>query len=396
MGLTDILNEMMQSEIDKGLAKESFLLIYKDNEKIFENGFTDFKDRPAPNDKTIFKMFSMTKPVTSLAAMICLERGLFKYDDEVGKYIPEYSDMKVLCGEGTVPAKRKMLVSDLLNMTGGMEYPNDFSEAGKKLLFGLFREVEEGYPEKTVPTLELMSKSAGFPLADQPGETWNYSLCADVLGAVIEVASGMKYSEFLKENIFKPLDMTDTDFYVPADKTDRFITMFDRKPDGSYEPWDYPFLGTFDRRHKPQFESGGAGLVSTPCDYANFALLLANKGMLPGKFSKDGDDIRLISEETWNFMTSPKLSEDQLKRPHEFWYSMKGYNYGCLMRILEDKEAGGLPYSGLGEFGWDGWGGTYFCVDPVTGVVFLYFINQTNGNREEWMKKLKNTMYEYL
>ena len=398
MSVQDRLDKIMQEEIDDGRAIGSVLLVYKDNKEIARGAYgldSPFNQKPM-TDNAIFRMFSMTKPVTSLAVMICLEKGLFKTTDLVEDYLPGFKNMTVLLPDGgTEPARRPITIADCLSMTAGLEYPNDFTEAGKILDKKLFGPIQEKYPETMVPTVELMNRCGEFPLLYQPGEKWNYSLCADVLGAVVEVASGVKYSAFLKENIFEPLGMKDTGFFVPEDKLDRYVTMHDKHYlTGEITVWDEPFLGTMSRKYVPAFESGGAGLVSTPDDYAKFALLLTNDGELPAEFSPSGKPVRLISKETAHFMRSPQLTPSQQETAN--WESLEGYNYGNLMRILEDTEKAKLHGPALGEFGWDGWGGTYVSIDPVNKITFMYFINVTNGNREGQMKLLKNALYNEL
>lgn len=394
------LDNIMQEEIDRGGAVGTVCLVYKDNQEIYRGsfGFQNAAEKSPMKDTNIFKLFSMTKPVTSLATMILFERGLLKPEDLVEEYLPGFRNMAVLMqGEDgaytEVPAKTGITIQQLLSMTAGLEYPNDVTKAGLILGENLFWPMESRYPDEMIPTVELMNRAGDCPLLYEPGTKWNYSLCADVLGAVIEVITGMTYGEFLEKNIFEPLGMIDTGFYVPEDKYDRLVTMYDFA-DGKYAEWDNPFLGTMSRKYKPLFESGGAGLTSTPDDYAKFALTLLNNGTLPAEFSKTGRPVRIISEDTAKYMRTPQLNESQKETAN--WYSLEGYNYGNLMRILEDPEKAGLKGPAVGEFGWDGWAGTYVSIDPVNQVIFMYFINVTNGNREYQMKVLKNALYDCL
>lgn len=391
-----VLDSIMQEEIDRGSAVGTVCLAYKDNKEIYRGVFgkdntTD--DKPI-SYSSIFKLFSMTKPITSLATMIMLERGLIKLEDSVENYLPGFKNQMVLQEDGSLrPAVNKATIKNLLSMTAGIEYPNDVTKAGMILGEKLFWPMECKYPGEMIPTVELMNRVGEMPLLYEPDTKWNYSLCADVLGAVIEVVTGMSYGSFLDENIFKPLGMKDTGFYVPEDKYDRLVTMHDYV-DGKYVPWDKPFLGTMSRKYKPLFESGGAGLVATPDDYAKFALALANEGTLPAEFSPTGEPVKIISKETAKYMRTAQLSVSQRKTAN--WYSLEGYNYGNLMRVLDDPEKAGLKGPAIGEFGWDGWAGTYVSIDPVNKIVFMYFINVTNGNREWQMKVLKNALYDCL
>ena len=408
------LDELMQAEIDGNNAVGTGLYVFKDNELIYQGFFGS--DTPGSDKKldenSIFRMFSMTKPVTSLACMMAMEQGLFKPESKISEFLPGFKNAKVIVKKDngeyeTVPAEREITVEDCLTMTAGLEYPNDQTEAGMLLGEGLFWTLEGGYPEKKMGTVELMNKTGEFPLLYQPGEHWNYSLCADVIAAVIEVSSGMRYGDYLKKYIFEPLGMKDTGFYVPAEKLDRLVTMHDKQGD-AWVKWEGTFLGMEKKNYgnpelqvRPEFESGGAGLVSTPVDYIKFLSVLANHGVYVESFGKNDASentakapMRLISEESWKYMTAPRLNEDQLSTAN--WYSLQGYNYGCLMRVLADPEKAETPMIPCGEFGWDGWAGTYFSVDPVNNIVLLYFINVTNGNREWQMKALKRVIYDNL
>ncbi len=390
------LDSIMQEEIDRGGAIGTVCIAYKDNKEIYRGVFgkDNMTDVKPIKDSSIFKLFSMTKPITSLATMIMLERGLLKLEDPVEKFLPGFKNQKVLQADGTLrPANNKATIKSLLSMTAGIEYPNDVTKAGLLLGEKLFWPMESKYPYEMIPTVELMNRVGEFPLLYEPDTKWNYSLCADVLGAIIEIVSGVSYGTFLEENIFKPLGMKDTGFYVPEEKYDRLVTMHDYV-DGKYVPWDNPFLGTMSRKYKPLFESGGAGLTATPDDYAKFALTLANEGTLPAEYSPTGKPVTIISKDTAMFMRTAQLNDSQRETAN--WYSLEGYNYGNLMRVLDDPVKAGLKGPAIGEFGWDGWAGTYVSIDPVNNVVFMYFINVTNGNREWQMKVLKNALYECL
>lgn len=394
--IKDNLDKILQEEIDIEQAIGTYCMAYYDNKLVYEgaHGKDNLVDDKPITRGSIFRMFSMSKPVTSVAVHILMERGLLKREDYADNYIPGFKELSVIDSKGVVSKiDGRITIEHLLTMTAGMEYPNDFTKAGWELGTKLFWPLENGYPDKMIPTVELMNKAAQMPLLYKPGEHWNYSLCADVLGAIVEVVTGEKYSDFLKKNIFEPLGMVDTDFWVPADKLDRLVTMHDRKND-VYEPWDYPFLGTMPRKYKPEFESGGAGLVSTPADYSKFALMLVNEGTLPAEFSPTGEKVQILKPYTVRSFMKGALNKDQLETAN--WDSMVGYNYNNIMRVLEDTEKAQVYGPKPGEFGWDGWAGTYFSVDIKSKVTFLYFINVTNGSRDWRMKQLKNQLYKDL
>ena len=485
MSLKERLDELMQSEIDQNYAVGTELFVYHYGSLIYEGSFGS--DVPGGtkklDEKSIFRMFSMTKPVTAVAAAIAMSHRLFTRESKISDFLPAFKNVRVLAeeertgkndlsallvddekknentdsaasteptddqsafasktaendmglklpgqdddrnvkimyGVKTVPADREITVGDCLSMTAGLEYPNDQTKAGMILGKELFWPLEAGYPDKKMSTVELMNNVGAYPLLYQPGTRWNYSLCADIIGAVIEVASGMRYGDFLKNYIFEPLGMEDTDFFVPADKLDRLVPMFDKQGD-EWVRWEGTFLGMEKKDYgnpelqlRPAFESGGAGLVSTPKDYTNFLMMLLNDGKLePGYawpcFDAISDDrepsgyvdnitphLCLIEEEDLAELTKPRLNEEQKKTAD--WYSLKGYNYGSLMRVLESPDMAETPLIPAGEFGWDGWAGTYFSIDPTNKILLLYFVNQTNGNREWHMKALKRVIYDEL
>ena len=211
----------------------------------------------------------------------------------------------------------------------------------------------------------------------------DYGISADILGCVIEKASGVKYSRFLKENIFEPLGMNDTGFFVPAEKLSRFTALYKYENDKLVRDYEN-YLGLTDYTAPPSFESGGAGLVSTIADYAKFANMLCNRG----KFG----DVQLISSESFDYMTAPKLGAVQQS---DLWERLNGYNYACLMRIMTDESSAEIKTSN-GEFGWDGWTGTYFCANPENGIVCLCF-TQIAGAGTTWQaQKIDKIVYDEL
>lgn len=186
----------------------------------------------------------MTKPITSVAVMILLEKGKIALTDAVSTYIPGFKDQKVLTEDGYVPAYREVTIQDLLNMTAGVNYPDASFPAGKEMqdmIDKFYKDTEEGRPVSTYELANLIGKQ---PLRFQPGENWNYSFCADVLGAIIEDVSSKRYSDYLKDEIFNPLGMHDTDFYVPESKQGRFMQNYEYMPETqTMEPCQWQHLG---------------------------------------------------------------------------------------------------------------------------------------------------------
>ena len=201
--------------------------------------------------------------------------------------------------------------------------------------------------------------AAEIPISFEAGSRWDYGISADVLGGIIEKAADIPFGEFMHNYIFEPLGMSDTGFYVPEDKRDRFTALY-KWYDGALVRDEGRYLALTDYSKPPAFESGGAGLCSTIDDYSRFARMLCNGGEFGG--------VRILGNETVEYMTSPMLSAEQ----NTMWDRLKGYNYGCLMRVMTEPDIAEVR-TGAGECGWDGWTGTYFNFNLKNGISVLFF-----------------------
>ncbi len=384
----EMLSTVIQKEIDNGVINGAAIRVIHNNESIYQDelGFAD-KEKGLPIEiNTIYRMFSMTKPVTAVATMILYERGMLNLLSPVSDYLEGFKNQKVITRDGLVDVARPVMIQDLLNMTAGIPYPDDTFEAGKQMA-ALFNQVDqEYYSGKPVSTVEFCNRIGQVPLEFQPGERWRYGACADILGAVIEVVSGRNFSLFLQEEIFEPLSMDDTAFYVPSEKLDRFAKTYDFIPGKNrLETFEGPFLGLYSYLTPPAFESGGAGLVSTIKDYSRFALMLANRGTYNGK--------RILGHKTIEYLTSSQLTDEQMITYN--WDSISGYSYGNLMRMMKDPTKAASNGS-VGEFGWDGWTGNYFFVDPKEKLVMIYMVQKCGGTNPPFMRKLRSIIYGAL
>ncbi|MBI9016960.1 MAG: beta-lactamase family protein [Phycisphaerae bacterium] len=316
------------------------------NGKIIYNETFGLMDREAKKETqkdTIYRFYSMTKPITSVAAMILYDQGKIKLDDPVSNYLPEFKDLKVYDESGkNVELNKPMTVRDLLRHTSGLTYgifgntPVDKMYRQQKIL------------NRNIP-LEKMTDSLGkIPLQYQPGTKWHYSVSADVLGALIERVSGESLDEFFQENIFKPLDMKDTSFMVPKDKVQRFAACYSPKPGKGLKLNDAP--KTSEYLTKPVKLSGGGGLVSTGRDYMRFCQMLANEGQLNGT--------RILKKETVNMMTQNQL-------PKGVYQGIgSGFGLGFSVRLFGGK----IP---KGEYGWGGAASTHFWISPKDKIVVI-------------------------
>lgn len=389
------LNKVLTDELDRGDALGNGLLVFHKGKEVYRNtfGIDSLEKGTKFTDRLIFRWCSMTKPVTAIAVNQLIERGVISLDDPVGKFIPTFNNQSIYTENGNVPAKTPMTVWHLLHMVSGLDYPHPYNPVAK-MVMEYYGKLEGDDPDVLRDTISICTELGKFPLMYEPGTTWAYSTSADVLGAIVEIASGMKYSEYLKENVLGPLGMTDTDFYIPEEKWDRFASMYTREEDGSYKEWDPIFLGMKDRHFKQPFESGGAGLNGTMDDYSKIALTLLNDGTLPKEFAPNGEAVTILKPETVKRMRTASLDENQRKGMN--WESLIGFNYGDLMRVLDTPEGCGYTPAFPGEFGWDGWTGNYVCMDPANDMCFVYFIQIGNGSRPPMYNRIKQTIYENI
>lgn len=390
MNMNKQLDEMLSRCLSDGDYAGVCAGVYQRGKCLY-NGCFGMADREAGRpmqQDTIFRIYSMSKPVTAVAVMQLIEQGKLHPDLPLSMYIPEFRDPMVCEPDGTLrPAKREILIRDLLSMSSGLCYPNCISRSQRETaaLFGQMEASRQNGEDMT--TLELCRGLAKIPLAFDPGTHWEYGTSADVLGGVVEVVSGKRYRDYLRDAVFDPLGMEDTDFFVPAEKQARFAAAYQMDEHRTILRDDGCYLGLTDYSALPAFQSGGAGLVSTIPDYAKFAGMLANGGI-----SDNG--VRLLSRRAVEFICTPQISSEVLRRDQD-WDSLRGYDYGCLVRVLTDKAAAGT-IADPGEFGWDGWTGTYFCVDPGEQLSILFMIQLSCAGTSLPAKLMRNIVYANL
>jgi len=369
------LIKTLRKSIDNNETAGGNLLVIKGGKEIFyhEDGFFDRETGRSITRDTIFRVCSMSKPVTAAAVMILLERGEIDLYEPVSKYLDGFKTQMTDEGGSMVPAEREATLKDLLSMTSGLVYEGE-SKAGKDteaLLREIRNRLTDGLPMGTV---EAMNKLGKCSLAFQPGSTWEYGLSADVLGAVVEVVSGKGFGEFLRDEIFEPLNMQDTGFYLPKEKRNRLAKAYASDGKGGLEF----YTDAYQADVPPAFESGGGGLLSTIDDYSQFTRMLMNGGNL-GK-------VRILRPKTIQYMTSATLNAVQQKT---LWFDLDGYSYGNLLRVMTDCSRAGVIAS-PGEYGWAGWMGTYFCNCPKDDLTFLFMMQKTDSGTTHLARKLQN------
>ena len=379
--ITDILAAAVENQECAGIS----VLVRRHGEEVLytQAGMADVAEGRLIQRDSIFRLYSQTKPITAVAVMLLVERGLIDLMDGVDKFLPGFRNPRIVDREGNITkAPRAPWIMDLLGMTAGLSYPGD--DPAGQYAAKVFEEAHAAINAGGgIPTVEFMNRLGEQPLAFAPGTHWRYSTCADVLGAVVEVVSGKRFGEFLRDELFIPLNMVDTAFFVPAEKMDRFVTCYERGPEG-LTPWLGMNLacGVYDR--DPAFESGGAGLVSTLEDYSHFADMMLNKGVWQGK--------RFLSPKSVEFLTTPQLN-DTCRR--DMWDSLNGFSYGKMCRVCMEPE----QYAGLalkGEYGWDGWLGSYYANFPNEGMTILSMQNTTNAGASTVVRKVRNAILAAL
>ena len=365
--------ELFMEQLPKHGFPACELSITKDGENIFRKGvgYSDAAKTKPVSDKDIYWIFSATKVITCIAAMRLVERGLIGLDDPVSKYIPEYANLNILNKDGTLsPAKNAMTILHLFTMTGGMGYDTK----SKSILDS---------EDKT--TLGLVRAMAKEPLFFEPGTHYRYSLCHDVLGAVVEVVSGMKYSEYVEQNIFKPLGLKDIGFRPTEEQQSRFTTLY-RYENGAQRANEIPTKCNFIL--SDEYDSGGAGLFSTVDEYMKIITVVACGGT-----TKDG--YQLLKPETIAMMGVNRLCDDAL---NDFASSrFFGYGWGLCGRVHMDAEYS-LSKSPVGEFGWDGAACAFVMIDTKNRIA-MYFGTHIHGCSYGYHRvhpHLRDLLYEAL
>ncbi|MBO7662004.1 MAG: beta-lactamase family protein [Clostridia bacterium] len=368
--------------VDSGEIAGCAVRIMRNDEVAYEGsfGYADLgKKVEISAENTIFPIASMTKVVTVAGIMQLYEQGLFKMWDPVSQFLPGFKNPKIAKEkpDGSyeiVEAKGEVTMRQLFTMTSGVPY--DWTEtAAGRIRAEKEKEYAEQNPGKMPTTVEYSNLVGQLPLAFEPGERWMYGFSIDVLGAVIEILTGKTLGEYLKENIFDPLEMRDTGFFVPAGKQDRIATLYHIQEGLKPENRQYP-------ASKPDFESGGGGLFSTVRDYSRFAQMLLHGGTLDG--------VRILGRKTVELISTDHLTPEQRKGDN--WDTQRGYGYGLGVRVMTNPELAGINGS-VGEWGWDGAFGNWFCVDPKEKLTCVYLTTNLPGDHYRFVPKLMASMY---
>jgi len=388
------ISDAFKKEIDEGKLPGAVLLVARKGKLVYADavGFQDKEaGKPIARD-SIFRIYSMTKPIVSAAAMMLVEEGRIQLTDPVSKFLPAMKSMNVSVAKTDaefaritytqLAAEREMTVQDLLRHTAGLAYGEITQNTVVKEALGkagLYKSAID-YDARDLAPAEEIERLAKVPLAHQPGTVWEYSLASDVLGRVVEAAAGERLADFLDKRLFKPLKMVDTGFRVPQDKIGRLAKplptdLTSGKPNN-----------LIDVSAMPANDSGGAGGVSTAADYLRFAQMLLNGGQLDGN--------RILSRSTVALMTSDHLGTriSAPTTPGELLLGVPGYTFGLGFAVRQGPGVAGVPGS-AGEFMWAGYAGTYFWVDPKEEIAALYMTQAPSPIRAYYRRLFKQLVY---
>jgi CubicO group peptidase (beta-lactamase class C family) len=368
------MSDAFKREIDKGTIPGATVMVARRG----QIGWFEALGRQSPASSTpmaqnsIFRIFSMTKPIVSVGIMMLLEEGQFLLNDPVAKYIPEFADQKVGVESNgklnLVPLNRPMTIQDLLRHTSGITYDH----TGNSLVQQLYQQTR--LRSRKISNAEHAALVASLPLLCQPGTEWNYSRSTDILGRIIEVVSGKTLSAFLTERILAPLQMAETAFHTGEENAGRLAEPF------AADPWTGEKVQLFNMLERPVMESGGGGLVSTTMDYARFCQMLLGGGVLDGN--------RIVGRKTLELMASDHLGPD-VKIQGTLLQPGHGFGLGFALRTQQ----GIAPFPGsVGQFFWSGMGGTFFWIDPKEEL-FAVFMSQGPGQREYTRTLVRNLVY---
>jgi CubicO group peptidase (beta-lactamase class C family) len=368
------MSDAFKREVDKGTVPGVTVMVSRRG----QIGWFDAIGRQnpaasAPMAKdSIFRIFSMTKPIVSVGIMMLVEDGHFLLSDPIAKFIPEFSEQKVgVENHGKlelVPVQRPITVQDLLRHTSGITYDH----TGNSLVQQLYQ--QSRLRSRKISNAEHAGLVASLPLICQPGAEWNYSRSTDILGRIIEVASGKTLGAFLTERILAPLQMAETAFHTSEENAGRLAEPFPT------DPWNGEKVQLFNMLERPAMESGGGGLVSTTMDYARFCQMLLSGGALDG--------VRIIGRKTLQLMASDHLGPT-VKVNSPLMPAGHGFGLGFAVRTHQ----GMAPFAGsLGEFFWSGMAGTYFWIDPKEDL-FAVFMMQGPGQRQHFRYLLRSLVY---
>ena len=396
-------DHLKQRYVEAGRFPGTQLTVYRRGQLVHNSsqGFADLERKVRVKDDTIFRIYSMTKPITSIAFMMLVEEGRVALEEPVHKYIPEWKNLGVFQAGIwpaflTRPPSRPMQIVDLMRHTSGLTY--GFQQRSN--VDAAYRELKIGEVEKAGTLPSMIADLAKIPLEFSPGEAWNYSVSTDVIGYLIGLISGKPFEQFLQERIFDPLGMNDTGFFVPSDKARRLAACYSASPEGAMTfhatdrkggltLYDDPAISSF--LSPPSFISGGGGLCSTATDYLAFCRALLNGGELDG--------VRLIGPKTLALMTSNHLPDGrtlpELSRSLFSEAAYDGIGFGLGFSVTIDPARTLIPGS-RGEYAWGGAATTSFWIDPAEELIAIFMTQVLPSSATAIRRELRTMVYSAI
>ncbi|MGQ8366162.1 serine hydrolase domain-containing protein [Glaciecola sp. 1036] len=375
------IDEVMQSYVDEQKLAGNVTLVARNGEIVHfsAHGQRDREAQLPMTKDTIFRIYSMSKPVTAVAALTLWEQGKFHMNDPIEKYLPELANLKVyVSGSGDSmqleDTHRSIQIIDLFLHTAGFSYGFTGSEVDK-----LYQASPIGLGKADPET--VLAELAKLPLNHQPGTRWHYGVNTDVLGFLVEKITGMKLGEYMQQVIFDPLEMKDTGFFVKPENVTRFAAIYNAGENGEATPMQNEPLGDF--LTDPAVHNAGGGLTSTAGDYLKFCQMLLNGGELNG--------VRILGRKTVEYMASNHLPENLVP----FGSGSPGEGYGLAVSVTVDQ--GQVPYmSSNGDYGWGGAASTYFRIDPKENIVLMSFTQFMPFGYHPYHNDFRNLVYQAL
>ena len=391
------ITTVLKKEIADGKLPGAVVMVARKGRIVYSDAI-GFQDKGANTPMTpdaIFRIYSMTKPLASVAAMTLVEDGVIQLTDPIAKFLPAFKDMQVSVastgadGKATytnVPAGRPIIVQDLLRHSAGLAYAEITKNEPVKAAYVAAKFSQPGvheYDSRGMTPAEQVERIAKAPLIHQPGTVWEYSMAVDILGRVVEAASGKRLAVVLDERLFKPLKMVDSSFWLPASKMPRLVQPLPVDPASGQK------ISVLDVSAEPMNDSGGAGALSTAMDYLRFGQMLLNGGELDGA--------RVVSRSTIKLMTSDHLGTRVAApfQPGELLLGTPGYTFGLGFAVRQGDGVAGVSGS-AGEFLWAGYAGTFFWVDPKEEIVGVYMTQAPSPIRAYYRRMFKSLVYQAL
>ena len=378
------IDTLLQRYVDEGKIAGILAAVARRGQTAYWHcfGMMDIEAGKSMQFDTLFRIYSMTKPITSAAMMMLYEQGHFQLNDPVARFIPGFKDVKVLnqmteSGPDLVELDTDITIWHLLTHTSGLSYGFEEADPIDKIYQESLSALEERNQEITLEL--LIQELTQVPLAFQPGNAWRYSLATDVLGYLVQVISGQPFDDFLKQNIFEPLGMVDTDFYVPENKIARFAANYGPGENGGLQMIDSPATSKYASPTKNP--SGGGGLISTAVDYLQFAQMMLNKGELNGA--------QLLGRKTVEMMTMDHLGG--VLHPFDDPAHGMGLGVGVLINVAQSREPGSI-----GLYGWGGAANTFFWIDPEEALIGLLLLQFMPNNVYPVTPDFKVAVYQSL